>query len=262
MHRTRLHRIRTSRRRAIRPELQPPGAEGGPRLCAARRPGRGGRLGRRPGRRDLADRRHGRHGPHPDRAGRGPGRVLVAINGRPLVAFGPAEAIEVRGHDGDDIILGGRVGLPIRIEGDNGSDRMVGGAGPDQLIGVPETTCSSPARAATRDAGPGRNRVVVPQKLGTIWIGPSLRGVAARSGPGGEALGLLASTYRLAPLRPNAGGPAGPIVVGPADLEDAAVVAALRQAYEAGNGVALLGPRRPRPRRSGAVRPRGYRPVG
>jgi hypothetical protein len=159
--------------------------------------------------------------------------VRVFANGRSLGAFGPVKSLDIQGEAGNDAILVGLgVTLPAKIAGGIGNDRIRGGGGPDVVDGDggDDWLVGSPDRDAL-DAGSGSNRVTAPQSMGSIWVGPSVRG--------SEAARDLARSYTLRRWSPATGLPDGPIVVGAADLQDPQVVDLLKQSYGEGQTVAL-----------------------
>lgn len=158
----------------------------------------------------------------------GPGMLRVALNGKRLGRFGPVARIAVDAGGGNDtVLLGPRIRLPAVIRGGAGDDHLRGGSSPDQVFGDDgdDTLVGTRGRDAL-DGGQGSNRVLVPQSMGSLSVGPSASG---------EALRLLSKAYTLRPL----GAAAGPMIVGAADLGDANIAARLKAAYEAGNAVAL-----------------------
>ncbi len=163
-----------------------------------------------------------------------PGTVRVFHDGALLGTYGPVAEIEVHGLDGDDtIVVGLGVTLPARLDGGAGNDRLRGGGGADIVLGGggDDLLVGTPNRDAL-DSGTGSNRVVVPQSMGVIRVGPSVTT--------GEAIRDLSRSYSLQRLSPFAGATTGPIVVDRADLQDPRIVDLLRQTYEAGQTVALV----------------------
>ncbi|QDV33571.1 IPT/TIG domain-containing protein [Tautonia plasticadhaerens] len=173
--------------------------------------------------------------PGADRILIGPGgeasTVRVFVDGRAMGQFGPVSGIEVDAGDGNDlVVLGPRVALSAVIRGDAGNDQLRGGSGPDLVFGGEgdDLLVGTLGRDAL-DGGPGSNRVVVPRSMGTIRVSESV---------GGEALRVLSLAYTIRPI----GGPgvgSGPVVVSAEDLDDPLVASAVREAYEAGETVAL-----------------------
>ena len=110
--------------------------------------------------------------PNPDhiviQAGEAPGTVRVVFNGKYLGGFGPVARIVVQSGDGDDVlVVEPGVGLSVRLEGGSGDNCLQSGSGGDLLLSGSgnDVLIASTGRPAL-DAGPGVNRVVVPQSMG------------------------------------------------------------------------------------------------
>lgn len=176
------------------------------------------------------------------KAGRPAAVVRVVFGGRKSRKFGPVGQIVVLAGAGDDrVVVDRRVELPARLEGGTGNDCLRGGSGPDLLFG--EDGDDVLIGTGGRDAlhgGVGSNRVVVSGRMGAVRVGPSA---------GGEVLQQLTTAYTLRGLHSGddesseAGadrdGTLTPIVLGPADLDEARIEPLLREAYDAGQAVAL-----------------------
>src|SRR5579875_1871467 len=106
----------------------------------------------------------------------------------------------------------------LHVQGGDGDDVLIAGTGRPWL-----------------DAGNGNNRIVFPPSMGELRMARSVDG---------DLLPLLARAYTLKPLRGHpktrADALPSPILLGPADLSDARTVAAIKDAYAAGQTVALL----------------------
>lgn len=171
----------------------------------------------------------------PDRVAISPARpagaIRVAVNGSSRVYDGVGSLV-VRVGGGDDVVnVDRRITLPARIEGGVGNDRIRAGAGPEVVLGGDgDDTLIGTGGRASLDGGGGRDRIVLARPLGTIRVGRSASGEAAR---------ILGKGYGLAPLAGSGGSYTGPVVVGAADLDDGGVVAQLRASYAAGQTVAI-----------------------
>ena len=174
------------------------------------------------------------------RATRHPDTVRVVLNGVRLGRFGPVAEIVVHAGDGDDTVLvSGAVELPARLNGGPGHDRLRGGGGPDLVFGEDgdDVLVATFGRDGL-DGGQGSNRLVVRRPMGEIRVGSSAAG---------DALRILSKAYDLPPLDADRDGAdlsateTGPIVVGPAELLDDAIVDLLSRSYQAGHTIALAG---------------------
>jgi hypothetical protein len=163
-----------------------------------------------------------------------PDTVRVLIAGRSAGRFGPVARILVKAGDGHDrVLVNPTVTLPVRIDGGPGNDVLRGGAGPDLLKGEEGDDLLIGSRG--RDAlhtGAGRDRLVVSGSMGDIHVGGGARG---------EALRILSTAYTLRPLHAGSGrtAAAGPIIVGRADLGDAAIAERVKAAYGGGHAIGL-----------------------
>jgi hypothetical protein len=184
--------------------------------------------------------------PNPDhillKAAQPAGVINVVFDGLDLGNFGPVASILVQAGDGDDVVVAEpQVVVPIRMEGGAGDDCLEGGSGPDQLFGEEgnDILVGTPGRDALH-AGPGSNHIIVAASMGEIRVTPSA---------GGALLPNLATAYTLRTLHADAGrsrkagaahnGTPSPIIVGAVDLSNARLHPLLREAYEAGQAVAL-----------------------
>ena len=169
--------------------------------------------------------------------GNATGMVRIVFNGKRLGSFGPVTRLHVQGGDGDDVVIvEPNVDLPTRIEGGAGDDCLQSGTGPALLFGGDgDDVLIAGTGRPWLDAGNGNNRIVFPPSMGELRMARSVDG---------DLLPLLARAYTLKPLRghPKTREVAlpSPILLGPADLSDARTVAAIKDAYAAGQTVALL----------------------
>jgi hypothetical protein len=184
--------------------------------------------------------------PNPDhiliKAGRRSDEVHVVFNGTGLGSFGPVARILARAGDGDDmVVLGPEVKLPTRLEGGPGDDCLQGGSGPDLLFGEDgnDVLIAGTGRPALH-AGPGRNRIVVPHSMGVIRVAPSADGKVLQQLTNAYTLrGVLLSADKSQGAISTRDGVPSPIILGAADLGDARIEPLLKEAYEAGQAVAL-----------------------
>lgn len=161
-----------------------------------------------------------------------PGEVRVVVDGRDEGRFGPVASIEVDAGAGDDLVAAmHRLTVPVVIRGGPGDDILRGGSGPDQVFGEAgdDVLIGTRSRDAL-DSGPGSDRVLVPQKMGDLYVGRSA------AGDGRRILGLA---YTLRPLPLGADAPPGPMALGASDLSDPRVADLARRSYEAGHTISL-----------------------
>jgi hypothetical protein len=134
------------------------------------------------------------------KAGRPAGVVRIIFDGKKLGSFGPVARIVVRAGDGNDVVIvKPQMVLPTRLEGGAGDDCLQGGSGPDLLFGEEgdDLLIGSASRDAL-DTGPGKDRLVIPRRMGAISVGPSATGDALRILAGG-AIGCDPSRSGLPP---------------------------------------------------------------
>jgi hypothetical protein len=168
-----------------------------------------------------------------------PGWLRVIFDGIDLGTFGPVARILVRAGDGDDVVaVEPQVTLPTRLEGGTGDDCLQGGSGPDVLFGGDgdDTLVGTRGRDALH-AGQGSNAIVFATRIGEIRVTRSAEGALLRH---------LATAYTLRGLPlgngtvPGSGGARpSPIILGPPDLGNPRIAPLLREAYEAGEAIAL-----------------------
>jgi hypothetical protein len=175
--------------------------------------------------------------------GGGPaGVVRIIFDGKELGSFGPVARIVVRAGDGNDVVIvKPQVTLPARLEGGAGDDCLQGGSGPELLFGEDgdDTLVGTRGRDALH-AGQGSNRIVIAQPMGEIRVTPSADGALLQQ---------LATAYTLRGLHPGRDRSArasaahtttpSPILLGATDLGDTRIEPLLREAYQAGQAVAL-----------------------
>lgn len=176
------------------------------------------------------------------KAGGPAGVVRIIFDGKELGSFGPVARIIVRAGDGNDVVIvKPQVVLPARLEGGAGDDCLQGGSGPELLFGEggDDILIGKGGRDALH-AGTGHNRIVFARTMGEIRLTPSADGALLQQ---------LANAYTLRGLRPEAGNSSesslahnatpSPIILGTPDLGDAQIEPLLREAYNAGQAVAL-----------------------
>jgi hypothetical protein len=162
--------------------------------------------------------------------------VRVTYDGVDLGSFGPVSRIRVEAGAGDNVVVvKPDVKIPVQLVGGTGDDCLESGSGADVVLGGDgnDVLIAGTGRPALKTET-GKSRIVVPQSMGTISAAPSADA---------KVLKELSGIYTVQPLPQGPGSSSqaspNPIVLAPADLGDAGILARLQATYDAGQAVVL-----------------------